>query len=472
MHFPGSASTRAADPRPQTGPRTQIFSGQFDNAEVEARFRSETGSGFARQDRHAIALIFALEVILFVVDVFKFSLVSELSTLHIGLHVLLMMTLVTGFFYYFSTDNDTRGSQGFLMLGMAMHNLLLATYHHHYLAGNMAPGYLLTFYMVTIAIYYVFLSSWLTSTMLISVALGIQYMMLRWWFDSTDTDQVYAPILLFGMIAVSHYARVSQASLHRLTWLGSERARHLQRRAEEIDVFRSHLLKLVGHDLRQPLGALRYSAAALRIGAANLGVDESNRAVLMADQVNLAVDQVTEMLDKALELAQLDNDSVVARCRKQTIAPLAKRLQEHFSSAAESAGIEIRIRGSSREVLHDPALMLPVLRNLVSNALQYHDHKTFRPRVVVAFHGKADDRIDIVDNGGGFSTQILRDLMQVNRRQVADTRRGLGLTIASHFAKKQGWHMEVASYPGHGTFVRLHLSSEPVLTDPARFTVA
>jgi hypothetical protein len=71
MHFPGPASTRATDPRPHTSPRTQMFSGQFANAGVEARFRSETGSGFVRQDRHAIALIFALEVILFIVDFFQ-----------------------------------------------------------------------------------------------------------------------------------------------------------------------------------------------------------------------------------------------------------------------------------------------------------------------------------------------------------------------------------------------------------------
>jgi signal transduction histidine kinase len=383
--------------------------------------------------------------------------------------VLFMMTLVTGFLYFFATGNETRGSQGFLMLSMAMHNLLLATYHHPYLAGNMAPGYLLTYYMVTIATYYVFLSAWLTSTMLISVTLGIQYMMLRWWFDPTDTDQVYAPILLFGMIAVSHYTRVSQASLHRLTWLGSERARHLQRRAEEIEVFRSHLLKLVGHDLRQPLGALRYYSAALRIGAANLGGDEDNSSRRVADQVNRALDQITEMLDRALELAQLDNDSVVARCRKQSIAPLARQLREHFSSAAAIAGVEIRIHGGSRVLSHDPALMMPVLRNLVANALQHHDHNTSWPRVVVAFRGENGDRIDVIDNGGGLSTQILQNLMQVNRGQEADTRRGVGLTIARHFAQKQGWQIEVASYPGRGTCWHLHLPSEPVLPEPARF---
>jgi signal transduction histidine kinase len=182
----------------------------------------------------------------------------------------------------------------------------------------------------------------------------------------------------------------------------------------------------------------------------------------MADQINLALDQVTEMLDKALELARLDNSSVIARCHKQPVASLAKKLQEHFAGAAAIAGVEIRIHGSGRAVVHDPALMLPVLRNLVSNALQYHNHNTSRPRVVVAFRGKLGDRIDIVDNGGGISAQLLETVMQVTRRQDSDTRRGLGLIIARHFAQKQGWQMEVTSFPGRGTCMRLHLPSGSV----------
>ena len=284
-------------------------------------------------------------------------------------------------------------------------------------------------------------------------------MVLRWWFDAPDIDQIYAPILLFGLIALSHYARIGQAHLHRLTWLAGETARHQQQHAEEIEIFRTHLLKLVGHDLRQPLGALRYYSAALRIGASQQGVDDANRSLLMADQVNLALDQVTEMLDKALELAQLDNDSVIARCHKQPVASLAKKLQEHFAGAAAIAGVEIRIHGRGRAVVHDPALMLPVLRNLVSNSLQYHNHNTSRPRVVVAFRGKLGDRIDIVDNGGGISAQRLETVMQVTHRQDPDTRRGLGLIIARHFAQKQGWQMEVNSFPGHGTYMRLKLPS-------------
>jgi signal transduction histidine kinase len=459
MHFPASASPRVTDPKQETGPSTKKFSGRFENAGIEARYRADSDSAFLHHDRYTVALIFTLEAIFLVMDLFKLLDVQALDAWRIGLRSLFMMTLVAAFFHCFSNGREPRGTQGFIMFSMAVNNLLIATYHHPYFTEHLTLDLLLAVYMVTVAVYYAFLSARLTGTVLMSVALGIQFMVLRWWFDAPDIDQIYAPILLFGLIALSHYARIGQAHLHRLTWLAGETARHQQQHAEEIEIFRTHLLKLVGHDLRQPLGALRYYSAALRIGASQQGVDDANRSLLMADQVNLALDQVTEMLDKALELAQLDNDSVIARCHKQPVASLAKKLQEHFAGAAAIAGVEIRIHGRGRAVVHDPALMLPVLRNLVSNSLQYHNHNTSRPRVVVAFRGKQGDRIDIVDNGGGISAQRLETVMQVTRRQDPDTRRGLGLIIARHFAQKQGWQVEVTSFPGHGTCMRLKLPS-------------
>jgi signal transduction histidine kinase len=462
MHIPAAVPPRGTNPKREAGPNTHRFSGKFKNAGVEAHFRAESESVFLRHDRYTIALIFALEAIFLVIDLLKLLDVQELNALRIGLRALFMMTLVAAFFHCFSNGREPRGTQGFVLFSMAVNNLLIATYHHPYFTEHLTLDLLLAVYMVTVAVYYAFLSARLEGTVLMSVALGLQFMVLRWWFDAPDLDQIYAPILLFGLIALSHYARVGQAHLHRVTWLRGESERHQQLRAEEIQVFRDHLLKLVGHDLRQPLGALRYYSAAVRIGAANLGVDEAHRSLLMAEQINLALDQVTEMLDKALELALLDNNSVVVRCRKQPIAPLAKRLRENFAGAAAIAGVEIRIHGSGRAVVHDPALMLPVLRNLVSNALQYHDHNTSRPRVVVAFRGKLGDRIDIVDNGGGFSAKLLDNGVQASPRQEVNTHSGLGLTIARHFAQKQGWQMEVTSSPGRGTYMRLHLPSGSV----------
>lgn len=124
MHFPRSDLHRITDPKQETGPRMQRFGGQFEDADVESRILAESGSAFVRHDRHTIALIFTLEVILFVADFFKLLPVTELMALRIGLRTLFMMTLVVAFFHYFSDGSNARGTRGIFVFGMAFHNLL------------------------------------------------------------------------------------------------------------------------------------------------------------------------------------------------------------------------------------------------------------------------------------------------------------------------------------------------------------
>lgn len=425
------------------------------------RFRREYGHVFVRRDRYIIAFIFILEAILIVIDYFKFHAVPELSFLRMGMRALYMVPLVIAFFYYFTDHGDgySKGVQGIILIGMAIHNLLIATYHHPYLIANMTPGFLLAVYIFTITAYYTFLSAWLSGTLLVSALFGIQYVLLRGWFDSFDLDQVYAPFLLFGLIGFCHYTAVSQGRQHRLIWWAAVQERKQKQHAEEVQAFRKRLLELVGHDLRQPLGALRYQIAALRIGVGGQESIEAKRTLLVAEQVSRAVDQITEMLDAALALAQLDNQDVEARCRQQTIAPLVQHLQEYFATLAALTGVEIRIYGASQTLFHDPALMMPVLRNLVGNTLKYHNHDTNRPRVVVAFRGRR--RIDVVDNGGGFSAATMESALPDNRQRAAGARHGIGLTIARQLALRQGWEMEIANYPGRGVCFSLRLRTDP-----------
>lgn len=441
------------------------LSGQFIDEGLETQFRAEYGHVFVRRDRYIIAFIFVLEVILIVVDYFKFQAVPELSTLRIGVRALVMMPLAVAFFHYFTGSSYDKGVQRLILLGMAIHNLLIATYHHPYLTANMTPGFLLAVYIFAIAAGYTFLCAWLPGTLLISLALTIQYVLLRGWLDAFDLDQVYAPFLLFDLTVLCHYTAVSQARLHRTIWLFAAQERQQKQRAEEAQIFRTRLLELVGHDLHQPLGALRYHLTAMRIGASNQNSNDAERALLIAEQVSRAIDQITDMLNTALELAQLDNQSVDARCQQQPVAPLARHLREHFASAAALFGVEVRIHGTRQMLFHDHGLMMSVLRNLVGNAIKYHNHNTSQPRVVVAFRGS--QRIDVVDNGGGFSGQSQKGSTSHSPQQQAGGRSGLGLFIAGQLALKQGWQLETTNHPGHGVWLRLHRCANPAQTAPA-----
>ena len=448
---PAATSPPAVDP---ANPAIFPLSGQFRDASLEQQFRAEYGHVLLRRDKLIVALIFVLELVLVFVDQMRFHGIPELSALRIGMRAFYMGTLVVAYFYYFADRSYSDGAQRFIVFSMLVHNLLIATYHHPYLMANTSPGFLLAVYVFTITACYTFLTAWLPGTLLVTLCLGGQYLLLRWWQDAPDLDQTYAPFLLFSLVAFSHYTATSQTRQHRLIWLAAQEARQRQRRAEEAQVFRTRLLELVGHDLHQPLGALRYHVAAMRVGASYLDSSETKRSLLLAEQVSRTLDQLTDMLDKALDLTYLDNDEVAARCRVQPVAPLASGLRNQFATAAALAGVELRIHGTRQQVVHDPALLAAVLRNLIHNALEYHRHQTMRPRVVLAVRGRAGDRIALVATGGGLPEEVMTRLTG-EASTLTCGQSGLGLFIARQLALKQGWRMTVDNHPGRGVRFRL-----------------
>lgn len=430
------------------------LSGQFCDANLERRFRTEYGHILLQRDKFIVSLIFILEVVLLFVDQIIFSAIPELGTLRLSMRLFYMGTLLVAYFHYFARPSYGDGTQRFIIFSMLVHNLLIATYHHPYLTATTPPGFLLAVYVFTISACYTFLTAWLPGTLLVTLCLGGQYLLLPWWLDPSGIVRTYMPFLLFGLIAFSHYTAASQARQHRLIWLAAQEARERQRRAEELQVFRTRLLELVGHDLHQPLGALRYYVAAMRIGAASFSGGDAERSLLLADQVSRTADEITDMLDKVLELAQLDNDDVASRCRVRSIAPLAKALRDHFATGASLAGVELRIHGHRRQVMHDRTLLLAVLRNLIRNAITYHRHQTARPRVVLAFRGRNGDCIDIIDNGGGLPDDVMARLKD-KAQLPQEGQHGLGLVIARQLALKQGWRMNIDNMPGRGARFRM-----------------
>jgi len=447
-------------------PAFDRVSGGFRNPLLERRFLEAYEVNFTRRDRYVVMLIFILELLLIAVDYRALGEIPEVSRMRIGLRGIYMCSLVVIAGHVFTRNPLSRWSHIFLLLSMLLHNALMATYHHPQLFAKTSPWFLLAIYIFTITAYYTFLSPWRKGILLVSTAFGLQYILLRMWLQPPDPMMIYSPFLVFGLIAFSQYTAASQARQHRQVWMGAEHAKRLQRLAEEAQGFRTRLLELVGHDLHQPLGALRYYLTALRYETLSLEQPAAERLGKISASIDLVNKQVTDMLNKALELAQLDNAAVVARCRSQPILPLVQELRDRFASEARMQGIALRFYGTDGMLVHDPALMSAVLRNLVGNALRYHSRATPHPRVVVAFRQGAR-RIDILDNGGGISPECESQLNapQFDRQLDNVLGHGLGLAIARQFADKQGWQMQIHNHPAAGLWFRLrHVQAQ--ITDP------
>lgn len=437
-------------------PAYERLSGRFIDGALEQRFLAATEKNFRRRDRYVVILIFLLELFLIATDLRVFTDYPDVGALRLGVRVLYMASLVAIVLHLFARSRGLLGNLEhlFLLFSMLLHNGIIATYHHPAIEAHLPQGFQLAVYVFTITAYYTFLSPRLCGVLLVTIFLAWQYILFSLLLSKPDVGMVYAPFLLFSLIAFSHYTAVTLARQHRKVWLGQEQARQLQLRAEENQQFRTRLLELVGHDLHQPLGALRYCLTALRLETAVLEENMAKRIGKIASQIDQINQQVGSLLDKALELAQLDNNAVQARVRLQKVGGWINELQERFSVQAEKAGIALHIHGSRCSLRHDPALMSAVLRNLVGNALAYHTCHTPRPRVVVVLRQHLGGRIDVYDNGGGLTDGSLQH-DRTTDNSTHPHRHGLGLMIARQLSDKQGWDLEIINDPGRGVHIRL-----------------
>ena len=450
----------------KNAPWIDQFSGVFTDRRLERQFLGECEKLFIQRDRKIALLMIGLELVLIFIDIGLLHKNPAFAFLRVGLRSIFIATLLFVAMKLFRETSLSPWGQMFCLLTLLIHNAIIATYHHPVLQDHLSPGYLLAVYLFTITAYYTAMSLRLSGVLTISAALVFQFIFLQLWtgFGSDNLLIFYAPFLLGGLIAFSHYTAVGQSRLHRLAWLNARNACYEHQRAEEAQQFRTRLLEVVGHDLRQPLNAMRYYLTALQYEPRPPGPDRRDEPRQIVRQLTLVHRQIADILDKTLDLAQLDNEAVTARCYKQPASPMLRELLAGFSHQTQKIGIRLRVYGWERSLYHDPDLMAAVLRNLVANALQYHAFVTPRPRVVIAVRA-AGRRIDVVDNGGGMRNPLdgMAGESPASGRALLSGRRRLGLDIARQMAQKQGWKMVLNTAPGKGVHVILTCQHEVAL---------
>ena len=135
--------------------------------------------------------------------------------------------------------------------------------------------------------------------------------------------------------------------------------------AESANLAKSQLLAAASHDLRQPLHALALFTAAL---AARTRGSELAPLVASVERATAGLDaQFTQLLD----LSRLEANAFAPEHGRVALAPLFARLHAEFAPHAAARGLRLTVAPTTLAVDSDPALLLRVLQNLLSNALRY-----------------------------------------------------------------------------------------------------
>ena len=220
--------------------------------------------------------------------------------------------------------------------------------------------------------------------------------------------------------------------------------------------FREQVMGILGHDLRNPLGAVRMSASFLlrRDGLA----DEVRHNVV---RIGNAADRMGEMIGTLLDFAQSRFRANLPISPEPTdLREICRRSIEELVATHPGRVIQLQVEGDSRG-RWDPARIAQLVANLAGNALT-HGAKT--EAVTISVRADIADVVMAVFNRGpAIAPDLMPVLFEPFRRGPSAERSpssgglGLGLYIAHHIVLAHHGSITVRSSEEEGTLFTVRL---------------
>lgn len=210
-------------------------------------------------------------------------------------------------------------------------------------------------------------------------------------------------------------------------------------------------IKLIGHELKQPLGSIRAYTYYLKRYFRQHGSPGNDYATKIDEQVEL----ISQMLNDIVDATSFSlNTFRIHRRKSNVISLVSETLKElrmtHpnrfivFTNATEKESLTVSV---------DRLRVRQMIVNLVSNAFKYSppDGKVI---VTTAIQDKYFT-ISVQDFGSGIAPEDLKTVFQPYFRAQKDKGRvpglGLGLALVRYSIKRHHGHVTVESAPGDGT---------------------
>ncbi len=216
---------------------------------------------------------------------------------------------------------------------------------------------------------------------------------------------------------------------------------------------------ILGHDLRNPLGALTTGMQVLERDAS-----DDQRRVLQ--RMSSAGQRMTDMIEQMLDLtrARLAGGLGFLRARRTVdVAEVVTRAFDELRGVHANRDLRLEIIGECT-TSGDPGRLVQLFSNLIANAVQ---HGSPEAPVTITAVGK-EDVIEVrVHNSGAIHRDILPGLFDPFRSRESGSRSGglgLGLYIAQQIALAHEGDVAAESSESSGTSFRVRLPRRPGAT--------
>ncbi len=212
---------------------------------------------------------------------------------------------------------------------------------------------------------------------------------------------------------------------------------------------KSRLLAISGHDLQQPIQAIRLFAMSLKSSLKQSPQQE------IVDNICHANQSLFNMLEPLLDAAKLDSGAIRVKSQWLYIDDLFYRLEKQYTDLAREKNIQLRFVATKQKLFIDPNHLERMLGNLVMNAIQ---HMGRAGKIVVGVRRQQQGlRIEVWDNGVGIAefeqVHLFQPFYCSDRPYSLRAHHkgvGLGLSIVKQFADLLGCQVDFRSIEGKG----------------------
>jgi signal transduction histidine kinase len=230
---------------------------------------------------------------------------------------------------------------------------------------------------------------------------------------------------------------------------------------KEADRRKDEFLAMLGHELRNPLSAVRNAVA-----TASLDDNRRSRALEIARR---QTEQLGRLIDDLLDVARITQGRISLRKEPMYLAEILERAIENTKSFIESRGVDldVSIPASPTRLEADAARLEQVFVNLLANAGKYTERGG---RIVIQTMMEPHEVVvSIRDTGIGIAPEMLSrmwNLFAQGDRSLDRSQGGLGvgLTISRRLVELHGGELTARSEginKGAEFIVRLPALAEP-----------
>jgi two-component system, OmpR family, sensor histidine kinase VicK len=315
------------------------------------------------------------------------------------------------------------------------------------------PSSALTLYLIALIVVGILFIFESFETIILMIASELLFTSLLIYNHSFDTQMLYnqliSLILLIGFYLISQYFFTYKGNYYMQLVEIKEKNAEIERGSE----FKSQLLGLVAHDLRNPIAAVESIAMMMEMDE----IDEDTQENL--DMIKTSCVKARSIIDELLESAR--NENITELITKKTeLNKFLIDLANIWKVQKATKNIELISRASPAYAMINLEKFQRVLDNLIGNAVKFS--KPNSKIDVTLGKNKQQVIIEVKDRGIGIPKEklpiIFEPFTKAGRPGLnGEQSTGLGLSIVKQIVEKHKGKIEVESKEGEGSVFRIFL---------------